>query len=91
MPTHFSDYSAKTNPGNNLNVLLQIEGQGEFEVEIVDSCNDWVELMKDIFDFEKLKTLFVSGGLQVRIDSLSGGLTLFSSIALLFFCFSVTL
>lgn len=48
-----------------------------FTVEIIDSVADYVRLMKEIFDFERLKA-FVSGKktgtpLKLRIDSLNGG------------------
>lgn len=44
-----------------------------FVVDIIDSVADYVELMKSIFDFSKLKT-FVSGSkpLKMRIDGLNG-------------------
>lgn len=47
-----------------------------FVVEILDSVQDYVRLMKEIFDFDKLKA-FVSGTktgtpLKMRIDSMNG-------------------
>lgn len=48
-----------------------------FVVEVIDSVADYVRLMKEIFDFEKLKD-FVSGKsrngqpLKMRIDSMNG-------------------
>lgn len=46
---------------------------GKFTVDIVDSVANYVELMKSIFDFDKLKA-FVSGAkpLKMRIDGLNG-------------------
>lgn len=48
-----------------------------FTVEIVDSVADYVRLMQEIFDFEKLRA-YVSGQktgtpLKMRIDALNGG------------------
>lgn len=45
----------------------------KFVVDVVDSVADYVELMKSIFDFNKLKA-FVSGPkpLKMRIDGLNG-------------------
>lgn len=48
-----------------------------FTVEIIDSVADYVRLMKEIFDFDRLQAL-VSGKksgtpLKLRIDSLNGG------------------
>lgn len=48
-----------------------------FTVEVIDSVADYVRLMKEIFDFEKLRA-FVTGQktgtpLKLRIDSLNGG------------------
>lgn len=46
---------------------------GPFVVDVVDSVQNYVELMKNIFDFAKLKA-FVSGAkpLKMRIDSMNG-------------------
>lgn len=52
---------------------MQIEGRGKFEVHIVDSVNDYVEMVKEIFDFEVLRRLFAERDLKVLIDSMSGG------------------
>lgn len=48
-----------------------------FTVEVIDSVADYVRLMKEIFDFDKLRA-FVTGQktgtpLKLRIDSLNGG------------------
>lgn len=48
-----------------------------FTVEVIDSVADYVRLMKEIFDFDKLRA-FVTGKktgtpLKLRIDSLNGG------------------
>lgn len=45
----------------------------KFTVDVIDSVADYVELMKSIFDFNKLKA-FVSGAkpLKMRIDGLNG-------------------
>lgn len=48
-----------------------------FTLEIIDSVSEYVTLMKEIFDFEKLQK-FVSGektgsSLRLRIDSMNGG------------------
>lgn len=48
-----------------------------FVVEVIDSVDDYVRLMKEIFDFDKLKQ-FVTGAktgkpLKLRIDALNGG------------------
>lgn len=54
---------------------FEVNGK-EFTVEILDSVTDYVRLMKEIFDFAKLKD-FVSGKstgkpLKMRIDSMNG-------------------
>lgn len=48
-----------------------------FTVEIIDSVADYVQLMREIFDFDKLRA-YVTGQktgtpLKMRIDSLNGG------------------
>ena len=55
-------------------ISLQIEGQGQFVVEVVDSVNDYVELMKEIFDFGALKQMFSGqNSMKILLDSLHGG------------------
>lgn len=54
----------------------KVDGK-QFTLEIIDSVSDYVTLMKEIFDFQKLRK-FVSGEktgspLRLRIDSLNGG------------------
>lgn len=48
----------------------------KFTVEVIDSVNDYVTLMKEIFDFPSLKTLIQGDeqnpGLKILIDSLNG-------------------
>lgn len=65
---------------DGISVDLAIIGSSTFDVngkpyvvEIVDSVSNYVELMKEIFDFNKLKA-FVSGPkpLKMRIDGLNG-------------------
>ena len=64
----------------SLNLLLsknlQVDGK-PFKVEVVDSVQNYVSLMKQIFDFEKIKAL-VTGKktgkpIKMRIDSMNGG------------------
>ena len=46
----------------------------EFEVEIIDSVADYVELMKSIFDFEKLRAFFAKfPNFRVLFDGMHGG------------------
>ncbi|XP_023942779.1 phosphoglucomutase [Bicyclus anynana] len=51
-------------------------GEGEFVVEVIDSVKDYVEYMKSIFDFPKIKTLLQGSELRkpfkVLIDSMNG-------------------
>lgn len=54
-----------------------VEGK-PFAVEVIDSVSDYVRLMKEIFDFDRLRA-YVSGKktgspLKLRIDSLNGGI-----------------
>jgi phosphoglucomutase len=43
-----------------------------FVVQIIDSVNDYMELMKEIFDFDALKRFFKSG-VRITVNSLNGG------------------
>ncbi|KAF7894997.1 hypothetical protein EAF00_006811 [Botryotinia globosa] len=46
---------------------------GSLEVEIIDSCADYVEMLKDIFDFPLIKKFFESHtDFKVLFDALSG-------------------
>jgi len=63
-----------------INVDLNVIGTNKFDVngkafvvDVIDSVANYVELMKEIFDFGKLKA-FVSGSkpLKMRIDGLNG-------------------
>ncbi|TGO91310.1 hypothetical protein BPOR_0032g00300 [Botrytis porri] len=46
---------------------------GSLEVEIIDSCADYVEMLKDIFDFPLIKKFFESNtDFKVLFDALSG-------------------
>lgn len=45
-------------------------------VEVVDSVNDYLELMKEIFDFESIRNMLTGNGqpaLKVLINSMHGG------------------
>lgn len=53
----------------------EIEGRATpFEIEIIDSVDDYVQLMKSIFDFEKLRALLNGdkGKFPIMINALSG-------------------
>lgn len=54
-------------------------GDRDFSVEVVDSVQDYSDLMKQIFDFEALKEYF-SSGVKVTVDALNGGNTFKSHI-----------
>ena len=49
---------------------LQIEGLSSFEVEIVDSCDIYVALMKEIFNFEQIESFLKN--FKLNIDCLNG-------------------
>ncbi len=48
----------------------QVDGR-QFEVEVVDSLNDYVAMCKDIFDFEAIKA-WIAAGNKILINSLHG-------------------
>jgi len=50
-------------------LMYKVDGK-EFYVSIIDSTKDYVELMKEIFDFEKLRGLFRGANHQGPIDIL---------------------
>lgn len=44
----------------------------KFTVDVIDAVANYVELMKQIFDFEKLRKFVTSKPLKMRIDSMNG-------------------
>lgn len=55
---------------------IEVDG-GSFAVDIIDSVNDYVELMKEIFDFTSIKKLLHGNAdkpaFKVLINSMNGG------------------
>lgn len=49
----------------------QIEGHGEFIVEIIDSVRDYADYMREIFDFGAIRGL-ISSGVRVLMDAMHG-------------------
>ena len=45
-----------------------------FEIEIIDSVDDYIQLMKTIFDFNKIRNLLIGnyGNFPIMINALSG-------------------
>uniref|UniRef100_A0A0N5C2G7 phosphoglucomutase (alpha-D-glucose-1,6-bisphosphate-dependent) n=1 Tax=Strongyloides papillosus TaxID=174720 RepID=A0A0N5C2G7_STREA len=48
-----------------------ISDVGEFTVQVIDSVEDYVNLMKEIFDFGAIKN-YIASGVNVLVDSLHG-------------------
>ena len=58
-----------------INHISQVESRS-FSVEVVDSVDDYLKLMKEIFDFEVIGNLIRGTGqapLKVLINSMHGG------------------
>ncbi|KAL2178633.1 uncharacterized protein P884DRAFT_268626 [Thermothelomyces heterothallicus CBS 202.75] len=52
---------------------IGVKTYGNLEVEVVDSTADYVEMLKDIFDFDLIRKFFASHpGFRVLFDGLSG-------------------
>ncbi|KAK4336927.1 hypothetical protein RND71_043533 [Anisodus tanguticus] len=51
---------------------FEIENNKKFTVEIIDSIETYLNLMKEIFDFNKIKTFLSKGDFNILIDSLNG-------------------
>ncbi len=47
-------------------------GDRELKVQIIDSVEDYFQLMREIFDFEALKKFFKSG-VKITVNALNGG------------------
>jgi len=54
-----------------------INGIGEFDVQIIDTTQDYAELMREIFNFDAIKCLLTGADAQpklnVLVNSLHGG------------------
>ena len=46
---------------------------GQFVLEIVDSITDYAALMKEIFDFDLLRTFLSGGKFRILVDAMNGG------------------
>ena len=51
---------------------FKVQQSHQFEIEVVDSVADYLQLMKQIFDFGVIKGL-ISGGFKVTANALHGG------------------
>lgn len=40
------------------------------QIEVIDSVSDYLELMEEIFDFDKIKALLTSGNFKMRFDGM---------------------
>ncbi|MFM2432667.1 MAG: hypothetical protein RLZZ511_3881 [Cyanobacteriota bacterium] len=43
---------------------------GEMSVEVIDSVNDYAELMESLFDFDQIRGLFTTGNFRMCMDSM---------------------
>ena len=75
---HFTETLAEYNIVNELDCDVTKVGvqqfkinDRDFEVEVVDSLNDYVDLMKSIFDFDVIRNYLKST--KILINSLHGG------------------
>lgn len=67
--TSIQTYKILSAPDLDLNTLGTFQ-LGELTVEIIDSVNDYAELMQHLFDFEKIKALFKSGNFRICYDAM---------------------
>ncbi len=51
--------------------VFRIDDERDFVVDVIDSVQDYLELMKEIFDFDALKRFFQSG-VRITVNSLNG-------------------
>ena len=53
---------------------FQVDGK-QFTVEVVDTVADYVQYMKEIFDFASIKSLLGgAGGFNILLDAMNGGI-----------------
>lgn len=56
---------------------IDVTSFGDFSIEVVNSVDDYVILMKSIFDFDSIKTFLGNGKFKVLFDGMHGGNKLF--------------
>ena len=75
LSTKLSEYSICENFECNVSQIgeqaFKIENR-DFSVQVIDSVQDYLELMRDIFDFNALREFFKSG-VKITVNSLNGG------------------
>ena len=57
---------------------IQNNSFGDFEVEISDSVDIYLDTLKNVFDFDALSKLIKRNDFKLVLDSLNGGLQFFS-------------
>lgn len=48
------------------------EGDRKFSIQVLDSCDEYVTLMKKLFDFESLRTLVHRDDFSLCFDGMHG-------------------
>lgn len=51
---------------------FKVDGDRQFDVQVVDSVQDYLELMQQIFNFEALRSYVKSGQLRITVNALNG-------------------
>jgi len=59
-------------PDVDLSIAAEHSFDGGFKVSVVDAVEDYVALMKELFDFGSLKALLADGTFSVRADCMHG-------------------
>jgi phosphoglucomutase len=75
LSTKLSEYSIVENFEYDVSKVgektFQVENR-DFTVQVIDSVQDYLDLMRDIFDFDALRVFFKSG-VRVTVNALNGG------------------
>ena len=51
---------------------FKVDGDRQFDVQVIDSVQDYLELMREIFNFEALRNYLKSGQLRLTVNALNG-------------------
>jgi len=51
-----------------------IDGNRQFTVEVIDSVSDYLQLMKEIFDFDSIKKLLSGKEFKLLLNAMHGGM-----------------
>lgn len=79
------NFNVPLNECQSYSYMIMADGKfRNFHVQVIDSVKDYVEFMKQIFDFEEMRA-FIKSGFVIKLDCLSGGMLFFTVFTFLLY------